>query len=73
MTESYEYLEKMGFKIIYDPDGPPGVEAENLKEVMEKHGLWEAFCDWSKGSTSGPNGAYPWDVDDFLSGRPNLD
>ncbi len=35
--------------------------------------LWEKFSHWMRGQTCVAEGAYPWDVERFLQGRPIID
>lgn len=71
--EDYPRLTKLGIPIIRPKVGPPGVDESVLRRVFQQQGLWEAWCRWSAGSTRSVTGSYPWDVEDFLARRPNLD
>lgn len=52
-------------------------DSNQLYVWFKSHGLYEAWCKWSAGSTGvilyGCFCTYIWDVEDFLAGRPNLD
>lgn len=45
---------------------------ENLEEVMGKE-LYAEFGEWMRGQTSLIYGAYPWDVERFIKGKPIID
>lgn len=62
-----------GFRICRDDHySPPGITNEELLRVLSD----EEYCElrkWARGCTCASNGLYPWDLEEFLCGRPNLD
>ncbi|NTV78138.1 MAG: hypothetical protein HGA25_03085 [Clostridiales bacterium] len=65
------------FPIVYrwdDESGwyQSGVMWTDCERIMGKV-MWKRFTKYMFGSTSGQDGAYPWDVSMFLKGKPNLD
>lgn len=58
--------------ILFYPKGEPRVQYRDLKEALRPSEL-EAFDKWFGQGTQDSLGIYAWDVEDFLSGRPNTD
>lgn len=71
MTD-YPLCENMGLTICKDNPGPPGIDHYEIMQMLSPD-QFKRWCDWSLGSTSAENGVYPWDMEDFLEGKPNLD
>lgn len=70
MKQDYPRLAARGTVIV--GDDPPGIGGLEIKRVLSPE-EFQAWCNWSYGITCGPDGVYPWDLEDFLAGRPNLD
>lgn len=73
VIDRYPLIKKHGIKLNISTQLPIGCEQESLKSAMIRLGKWDHFCEQSNGWTMTENGAYPWDVEGFLQGEPNLD
>lgn len=57
---------------VTDVDGVRIVCWEDLKEFLGPE-RWEKFCEWHMGQTSLVDGAFLWDVEQFLAGGDDLE
>jgi len=77
MKKPTKKLTLKDFPIVYRWDDEcgdtrSGIRWEDCENIMGK-AMYKKFCKYMFGSAFGQDGVYPWDVNDFLNGRPNLD
>ena len=75
-SELYPQLTAIGLvpKRDFDPKAPPGIDGKQLRTALERQHLLKAWQRWAgNGLTMAANGVYPWDVERFLEGKPNVD
>lgn len=71
--KDYPRLAKLGLEVHHTEESCPFVKHKDLKSNFQINGFWNAWCRWAVAITTSIHGIYPWDIEAFLSGKPNND
>jgi hypothetical protein len=60
-------MTELGIPIRCERPGPHGCHHDEYEAVLQQCGLFDKWCEWSRGITVSVNGVYPWDLEFFLA------